>query len=79
MSITGEDFLDHNSQRNASLLIGHAVSVTLLGKHKEGRGEESLLIAWFNWRAPEDPQTIYFRLLRDGQKEMTIEELDVLE
>jgi hypothetical protein len=37
-----------------------------------------LLIAWFNWRASVDPETIYFRLLRDGQKEMTIEELDVL-
>jgi hypothetical protein len=38
-----------------------------------------LLIGWFNWRASVDPETIYFRLLRDGQKEMTTEELAVLE
>jgi hypothetical protein len=46
---------------------------------RKSEEKSPLLIAWFNWRASVDPETIYFRLLRDGQKEMTIEELDVLE
>jgi len=46
---------------------------------RKGEEKSPLLIASFNWRASVDPDTIYFRPLRDGQKEMTIEELDVLE
>lgn len=46
---------------------------------RKGEEKSPLLIAWFNWRASVDPETIYFRLLRNGQKEMTIEELDLLE